>query len=521
MTLRSCLLTVGLIAGLGTTTGCEIESIPDELHSNDLKDVLESALTKAFPRDLVLASPTRSSRLSQAMSVASGGSYAAKRRVLQRMLSGTLPEDCRFNFKVAPRPSRPIGCYGPAITYTNHPDAPATDEDWVDNDPPNTPNDTDGDGRLPTGDVGIWREYQNDEACAAAVLNSKVSSIEAQVDTGIYAMASLMCHANQAGVTVPDVSDGADLDLTEVVASGFEQQDVPVTVSKASIKWVDNSYVSELIAEGLDPSERPVRIKCRLRHRSNDTSYRGKISCLVESTAGNTHSCGPSATGMTRAFSINYLRNTDSVISYEARSAEFCGTQLRPWLSDSNYTLDAKSSEMRGSLGWVNNFNVAKFQFNVESGSGQYVFAWQAGGRDSHSRILGLKIGAASNDVSPSGCAYFGYGPRVQEDPDRPQGMICNWAGPGNSHVLQDVVQRQCLVWDEVSGYFISEASKLAITYAPTNSCSTSGVDALNQPFSYSDGVTTTTGSVAHDLVDAGQMSTIGITSPPGDIDAL
>ena len=446
--------------------------------------------------------------------------FRAKRRSLKRMLEAKTTDDCRFALKFQPR-SRPVRCYGPSISYSNHPDAPSPDVDTDDNDSPGQPNDTDGDGRLPTGDTGLWREYQDNEACAAAVLDSRIASVEANIDTGIYAMASLMCHATKEGQTVP--TDGTALDLTSIISSGYSRNNLPVTVSNASIRIVDESYVSELAIEGTDPSGNTRGVRCRLRHKKDTDAetYKGKLSCIVESTAKNRPNCDPNTPGGSVAFSVSYERAAASTMTYEAKSAEFCGTGLKPWIGTNNYTLDstpADNSQTPPTVGWAGNFNLARFSFDPQTNAGQYIVAWQAGATDSHSRILGIELSAGTDNSPQVGCAYFGYGPKVNQNPQRPEGMICNWAGPGNSHELKNLLQRQCVTWDATQKLFLSDSSQLAITYAPTNECSTTGLDSAGNPFTYSDGVTTVTSSVTHNLVSASDASSLGVSTPE-DID--
>ena len=472
-------------------------------------------LRAAFPSDLVLSSPTRGPTrggLSSQEAQTTDTSYAAKRLSLQSMLEGTVPEDCAFRF-IALQP-RLLDCYGPALEYVNHPDAMFPDPDTIDNDPAGQPNDSDGDGRLPQGDTGIWRENQDSEACAAAVLDSRVSHIESHIDSGILTMASLMCHAHVEGLRIP--TDGSTLDLTSVAASGFAANGVALEVSHATVQTTNRSYVTEFVAKRTDEAEESFDIACRLKHRKVDdeTGYLGKLSCLIESESPSVSKCRTQASSQTRAFSISYYRNSSSILTYEAKSAEFCGVGIHPWVSSTDYTLDPSPALMDSSNGWVSDYNLARFQFDLNTGAGRYLFSWQAGARDSHSRILTLDLSADSDNTPKSGCAYFGFGPPAQENPARPDGMICNWAGPQNDHTLTDLVQRQCVTWNAGLNLFLSESSRLAINYAPTNSCESNGFDPGGHPFSYSDGVSTVTGTVAQSLVTATEVSDFGVPSP-------
>ena len=122
-------------------------------------------------------------------------------------------------------------------------------------------------------------------------------------------------------------------------------------------------------------------------------------------------------------------------------------------------------------------------------------------------------------DGEHEGCGYFGFGSDISSQADfgTIDGMICNWAGPGHTMPRNPVtaVQRQCFSLDTTSGAYQPDATRQNIRYAPTNDCDSSGFDSLGNPFSYTDGTTTVTGSVAHDLFPAADMP--AVTAPEPD----
>jgi hypothetical protein len=71
-------------------------------------------------------------------------SAEAKAARMRAMLSPADIKDCAFTFDFFRAPYRPT-CYGPALSFTNHPDANPGDP---------------ADGELPPGDLGIWEEYE-------------------------------------------------------------------------------------------------------------------------------------------------------------------------------------------------------------------------------------------------------------------------------------------------------------------------------------------------------------------------
>ena len=54
------------------------------------------------------------------------------------------------------------------------------------------------------------------------------------------------------------------------------------------------------------------------------------------------------------------------------------------------------------------------------------------------------------------------------------KGMICNWAGPGNSHTANNYFQYQKIVLSETATQWdiSTDANSNKISYAPTNNCS-------------------------------------------------
>jgi hypothetical protein len=92
-------------------------------------------------------------------------------------------------------------------------------------------------------------------------------------------------------------------------------------------------------------------------------------------------------------------------------------------------------------------------------------------------------------------------------------GMICNWAGPGNSHTPVNYVQKQTLTL--TSSKFV--ASNSLITYDPVNSCESS-----DTTFSYTGpaGTSITADTTTMNLVGLSEVSA-NITAPtaPANVD--
>ena len=143
-------LKMSLLAILIASVSCQNDST-----KVDLKGV--------FPEGLALASPLHfvSATGSVTKSTSFVSHYEFSTEKIADALSGTAITDlvdARFLF------ANDINahCYGPALTCENHPDDTSASSCF-----------------FPSGDLGMWLEENSDgNACAAAQLNSKMSSME-------------------------------------------------------------------------------------------------------------------------------------------------------------------------------------------------------------------------------------------------------------------------------------------------------------------------------------------------------
>ncbi|SVE06221.1 uncharacterized protein METZ01_LOCUS459075, partial [marine metagenome] len=108
-----------------------------------------------------------------------------------------------------------------------------------------------------------------------------------------------------------------------------------------------------------------------------------------------------------------------------------------------------QSSDDLPSKGWCADLHVIRANIDKE-GFGKVGYAWQAGKSDGFTRTFNIKTDNSSGTLTAD--AYFGFNPH----PDNSTGtlkyrstnidrMICNWAGPGQSHTVVSKVQRQQL----------------------------------------------------------------------------
>jgi hypothetical protein len=341
----------------------------------------------------------------------------------------------------------------------------------------------------------------------------------------------MVCIARVNDLELPD-GENETLTLTSYVDSGFATNGVNIDVTAAALTRAENDadgnrvFIATLTGTATDADGDPQTIMIRLKHvprNADNTVYRGKLSYTVTTDDGDKFgNCAPGTlTGSTDAVSIAYEKSSTTVMTQELRSGNFCGTDADPYLSDDNFTVDAagKFDVTANPDGWANNFNLGKMVYNPVTGAGDFRYAWQAGFGDNNTRVLNVGMDAGTADPDDmTGCAWFGYGPDIEEDDagdiDR---MICNWAGPGNSHTGQSLAQEQCLELND-DGIFVATSSN--ITYAPTNLCNSNGT-VNNIAFIYSApdlGASVNGTAVTNNLVPLTDVEMADYTAPT-DVD--
>ena len=436
-----------------------------------------NGLSDSYPSDMVLASPFADGNAVESLlrlgsrAQAQGDmveiqGFAEKRQEVADRLIATDINSCSFLLNLSAN-APTANCYGPPIDYTNHTDG------------------TGGDGSLPSGDLGIWEETEGDtnEACVARKINSLVGEVQARVDGAIALMTAMLCIANVNGSdTLPGV--GEPRDLASEVDSGLSD----FTVSAASVERSQDTtagnptYVSRIVGEEVLATQdaTPTALDVTLTHvrgNTTNTEYQGRMQSKITGDFDSGGNC-PSGTKML-ATSILYEKTGNS-LRYRMMNGAYCSTTADPF--DENGDLDGSSKFNQDSnpSGWANNFSDATFNINTSDGSGNYSYAWQAGPMDGRTRTFVANI-FAEETAGIQGCGYYGFGPDMSAtNVGVIEGMICNWAGPGgrtatnDTSIQAEIVQRQCVAYDETAGIFTSDAGTLAISYAPSTTCSTS-----------------------------------------------
>lgn len=464
-----------------------------------------SILSSYFPSSVAVASFTESQSSSfmglrdlNIFSPDSTDTMAEKKAKLEELVTSS--SSCSVNIQITS--SGNANCYGPSLDYSGHPDgAPAS-------------------GTFPGGDLGIINPSTGGEACTAAQMNSRIRGVASNVDSGMFAMASLFCAAAKSGAALP-VENGT-LDLTTEMAGNVSINGSPATVNSASLsRAADATDGRPVFVSTYNATIGTTTYDIRLKHAPNEsdlTQFRGKLSIKMSfNDSTKPGNCGPStATGYTNAYSIAYEQTATTSVTYELQSAQFCGYDADPWVSSSVQTVDFSKKYSGGTpRGWGNDGNYILANGNPTASTGTMLYAWQAGMNDGNTRVFDVTI---ANTGSTIGTSFFGFGPDIQVGTNRgiAEKMICNWAGPGNSHTGISEVQKQVMTL--TSGVFVETTSN--IIYDPNNACeSASGTFVLSGTVdgaAFSRDASTTT----KDLVPASEvLSTITVPSIPADVD--
>ena len=398
---------------------------------------------------------------------------------LQAVLNSTSIDECH---KAIPKTMKSaedkyVDCYGPELAYVNH------------------PFDNSSDGSLPTGDLGIWTAYNDNdtqEACAAGQMNLLMEKTSKKIDLAMGISAMMVCAAKNDNLTLPAVGASA-LDITDSLnKTKMEDERGGMSITTATIQrtsltggstlWT-SSLAGSFTATG-DTSSQAFSIT--LKHvpttegTTVSTAGEGLIQMYQTGLSETDMNCGGIILSI--ANSVLY-KNTSDSLSFRAIRAKFASVSPeRSNFYESDGEVRKQNKNDDTTNGWCADYNVVVA--NVDSsGFGKVSYAWQAGKSDGYTRTFNIKTDNTSGTLT--GDAYFGFNP----NPDNSSGsddyrstsidrMICNWAGPGNgptSRAGVSKLQRQQLEYDSTN--YVWKSSSDNITFAPTNDCDFSTSD--------------------------------------------
>ncbi len=371
-------------------------------------------------------------------------------------------------------------CYGPQMLYANHQDAGGGASS----------------GQLPGGDLGLWLEYEGGtQPCVAAQLKQRTRGVRGQTLQGLLMMAAMRRTVDRSSaLTMP--AAGASTDL----GSEFETRLhvipafalVVVHAATISLDSGGGTYTYRLaLANGASGANAKLgEIIMKHTPGSSTSAYSGVMQ-VSGFTLGNDGAFGcedakDSATGLYQAAQLSTIRYTrdGASVAFGSRSGNYCGHPSSTSVADygaqiASLTAGAEldpaaklSGNMRGSsTGWRGNFSRFAGSFDRDSGSGNFLYAWQAGVMDGATRSLAVNADYNSATETRTLEGYFGFGADIASTTGALQGMICNWAGPGNSHTPLPSFQSQVATLGPSATNFSIASGGSKIGYAPTTSC--------------------------------------------------
>ena len=371
-------------------------------------------------------------------------------------------------------------CYGPSLAYATHENALFGSAS----------------GTLPGGDLGLWLEYEDGtEPCVTAQLSRRVRGIKNQSMQGLLMMAAMRrTVAASSALAMPTASVTTNLTVEfETLLHGYLPfAAFDVSAATISLDATGAIYTYRLAMDnGATGADRKIS-EVIMTHTpgSSSSAFSGvlKIAAfsLSNDAAMGCNDVKDTATGMFQVANVGTLRYTraGTAISFSSRSGNYCGHPSST--ASSAYGAEVASYSTAGELdptvslnsptrgavkGWIGNFSRFAGDFELESIEGDFLYGWQAGTQDGKSRMLALN--ATYNTVTDVRTVqgFFGFAADISTSDGTLQGMICNWAGPGNNHNPVPKFQSQIAALSATADHFTVASGDSKITYAPTNSC--------------------------------------------------
>ena len=449
---------------------------------------------------------------------------------ISRVAAGTaIPSSTNLDLNAFFADYSRANCYGPEVRYTNHAQDGSS-------------------GRLPTGDLGMWLAREGNQTtgvpCSAAQFRALIEPVKKRINSTLIFGARMRA---LAGTSMP--ASGSSLDLTSDVNT-FYQTLLPTgvtgSVSSASISNSGGTYTYTVIANGSASAGGGItvtkKIVVKVVHNGTSSNFNGLASYATYSS----HTTNPVGVNLCTPLggvanagkkidvgTVRYSKTSATEMNVSAREALYClngnDSALTAALSDyvaltSAGELDQTKTACINSCvgadakGWIQEgtgFKRFGSTYEPSTYDGNYKFAWQAGIGDSHSRMFAMNMSYNSVTQVRTGQAFFGFSgafnPQSTDSTNSNlKGMICNWAGPGNTQTPNNYFQYQRITltasatdWD-----ISSAANSNLISFAPTNNCAVSGtmnfdVDA-NGTVGAGEGATVTNGL---DTLDSGRTS--------------
>ncbi len=407
----------------------------------------------------------------------------AQAAVIEKVLSGdsAVSLDILLDVNQLFTSSNNATCYGPTMPYASHENAGGGSAS----------------GTLPSGDLGLWSENEGATTtpCIVAQLTQRVAGVKGRTKQGLMMMAAMRRVVAANSLVLPTAGNSLDLKLALQTRFNLLAAFTGVTVDAASIALDSTgvTYTYRLVLSlGSGALARTGEVILKHTPGAVATEYSGVMQVAGFSlTSDAAFGCSDyTRSGNYEVAQINTLkyRRDGNNVTFGSRDGGFCGA---PATSSVNFGADVATftsdgqldptvkitgggmTPARGStLGWRGNFTRFAGDYDKDTVDGSFLYAWQAGTGDSHSRALAAKASYNTATEVRSLNGYFAFADDISTTTGGLLGMICNWAGPGNSHTPSSNFQSQtATLTSGASTYVIATPSDSKITYAPTNSC--------------------------------------------------
>jgi len=445
---RNSLLLISLAVASVVMNGCSGSDSSVSNVSSNLNTNRETS--DLFPHSFVLSS------LSDGVGIENrsrGATTLSTTQRIEQLLAGTLPLNNVFTPELLYSYPARAECFGPKLKYDSHPDGAL----------PNS-------GELPTGDLGIWlkTEGSTTQACATAQLDARMNGVKDKTMSGLFLMASSLDAMYDANLTLPSVGASA-LNLTAFMPVVLKISFKSVTIEQPSADefhyFIDFTYNKDVNTS--------YDIEFETIHKAGTTpnEFKGLMKYQIQDSM-NGGNCGSGWHDITKKGSLVYERIGLDEFKVDSREADFCTHSFSSGFDTNNLLNPSDRYDSTSNLdGWGNNYANFIANYKPSNLAGQYLYIWQAGMNDSHSRVLQVGL----NDHTPvDGESYFGYAAQVfntTATQGENLGLICNWAAPGGTATPQLYAQRQFIEYNATLGFFQTPTGGSDITYAPTNNC--------------------------------------------------
>jgi hypothetical protein len=420
-----------------------------------------------------------------------GAAHAAPARTLEslhvadyiaRVLAGTAtPTAANLPLEGFFRSYTAAGCYGPRVAYALHDDSST--------DPKQS-------GGLPGGDVGMWLDRNGNQTngtpCAAAQLDALMSPVKSRANASLMLGARMVALA-LAGSGLPATATSKSLTTEfQTFMNGVMPSGTTADVTLAGITNNGSDSYTYQWRVSFTGGEQTRWLVVKLIHTKTSTGFEGLLqygsSDLNQAASSN---CSGDVTADIGTLKYTKVSSTGE-IQFSSREAPYCVTNPDELVTDfstfialeGDGELDPTKTTSGHANGWDSQgsgFKRFAANFNASTGAGNYLFAWQAGIGDSHSRMFAVNGSYNSTTEQRDLKAFFGFAPNMATttNPGHLGALICNWAGPGNTHSpSHNRFQSQALklTFSATDWEFHTDAATSSkIRFAPTNSCTLAG----------------------------------------------